>query len=188
MGGNPKPLLPFGDSTVLEHILSALLACQLDEVVVVTGYRNLAITRLVAQWPVRIVFNPDYASGEMLSSIQVGLESASADSDAALIALGDQPALEAQTIRQVTAAYGDGRGSIVIPSYHMRRGHPILIARKHWPSILALKEGQTLRDFMREVNSEIYHVDVSTPTILRDMDTPEDYARELAGYAPSPHA
>lgn len=183
MGGQPKPLLPFGDGTVVEHILTVLSACSLHELVLVTGHGHEAFERLLAHWNVCTVFNPQYASGEMLSSIQVGLGSLSTDSDATLIVLGDQPALSAPVVERVIAAYRQGRGSIIIPSFQMRRGHPILIGRNHWQNILRLEQGQTLRDYMRIVGSEICHVEANTPTILRDMDTPEDYRRELAQYA-----
>ncbi len=183
MGGQPKPLLPFGESTIVEHILTVLMACPVHRIVLVTGHQHEDVERLLAPWDVCTVFNPQYVSGEMFSSIQVGLRAVPLDSDAALIVLGDQPALEALVVERVIGAYRDGRGSIVIPSFQMRRGHPILIGRDHWHSISSLEQGQTLRDYMRMVGSEIYHVEVNTPAILRDMDTPEDYRRELAHYA-----
>ncbi len=183
MGGQPKPLLPFGESTIVEHILTVLMACPVHRIVLVTGHQHEDVERLLAPWDVCTVFNPQYVSGEMFSSIQVGLRAVPLDSDAALIVLGDQPALKALVVERVIGAYRDGRGSIVIPSFQMRRGHPILIGRDHWHSISSLEQGQTLRDYMRTVGSEIYHVEVNTPAILRDMDTPEDYRRELAHYA-----
>lgn len=185
MGGHPKPLLPLGNRTVLEHILTALSACPVGQVIVVTGHCHQAVEELVARGPARSVFNPEYSSGEMLTSIQVGLRSAPAESDAAMIVLGDQPALDVSVVERVIAAYRAGKGSVVIPSYQMRRGHPILIGRNHWDEILKLGEGQTLRDFMKSVGAQIHHVEVDTPAILRDMDTPADYRRELAEYAHS---
>ncbi len=186
MGGHAKPLLPLGDRTVIEHILTVLSACPVGQVVLVTGHQHHAVEEMVGGWSVRPVFNPQYSSGEMLSSIQVGLRSAPAESDAALIVLGDQPALAAPVVERVITAYREGKGSVIIPSYQRRRGHPILIGRKHWEEILKLAEGQTLRDFIKSVNAEIHHVEVDTPAILRDMDTPDDYRRELAEYARIP--
>ena len=187
MGGRPKPLLPLGDSTVIEHILAALGQCTIEEIVVVTGHCHREVEHCLVGWSARLAFNPDYRSGEMLSSIQVGLRAACPESNAALIVLGDQPALERSVVRSVLAAYRDGLGSIIIPSFAMRRGHPLLVGRKHWSAILDLKEGQTLRDFMSGAAAEFHHVQVDTPAILRDMDTPEDYRREL-GYFIAPAA
>lgn len=173
-------MLPFGERAVIEHILSVLRECPVDEVLVVTGYEREALERRLSGWPARAVFNPRYTTGEMLSSVQAGLRSTQAE--AALMVLGDQPALERAVVEQVVAAYEHGHRGVVIPSYHMRRGHPMLIGREHWPAILALREGQTLRDFFREAGGAIHHVEVSTASVLRDMDTPAEYQRELADY------
>lgn len=178
--GQAKPLLPWGERTVIAHILSVLLECPVDEILVITGHEREAVERHLVPGPVRAVPNPHYAAGEMLSSIQAGLRSTTAD--AALIVLGDQPALERSVVEAIIAAYREGRGDIVIPSYQMRRGHPLLIGRRHWAEILALGEGQILRAFFRGVGREIHHVEVTTPSVLRDMDTPADYERELTDY------
>jgi len=182
MGGQPKPLLPFGEQTVIQRILGVLDECTVPEIVVVSGHHHHALDRALTGMPVKCVFNPSYANGEMLSSLQIGLGAISAHASAALVLLGDQPALEANVVQSVIAAHHAGLGSVVIPSYQMRRGHPLLIAHQHWSALLDLRVGQTLRDFMRAVNKEIYHVAVDTPSILRDMDTPEEYQRELAAY------
>ena len=180
--GQSKPLLPFGKRAVIEHILSALRECPVDVILVVTGHEREAVERRLAGWPIQTVFNPQFATGEMLASIQVGLRSAPDEAGAALIVLGDQPALERSVVEQVIAAYRRGPGSIVIPSHQMRRGHPLLIDRRHWAEILALREGQTLRDFFRGAAGAILHVEVATASVLRDMDTPVDYRRELVAY------
>lgn len=178
--GQVKPLLPWGKQTVIEHILSVLRDCSVEEILVITGHEREAVEQRLAGRPVQAVFNPHYASGEMLSSIQVGLRAASVEAEAALIVLGDQPALERSVVDHIIAAYRSGQKQIVAPSYQMRRGHPLLIGRNYWEEICALSEGQTLRDFLRRVGEAVHHVEVTTPGVLQDMDTPDDYRRELA--------
>lgn len=181
--GRSKPLLPFGDQTVIEHILAVLSRCDVDETFVVVGHEHQALRTRLHVHNGHLIFNPDYAVGEMLSSLQAGLKAAqTAGADAALVALGDQPSVEPDVVAQVISAYQQGLGGVIIPSYQMRRGHPIIIDRRFWPEILALGDGQTLRDFMRAANNVIYHVTVDTPSILRDMDTPDDYKRELSAF------
>jgi len=65
----------------------------------------------------------------------------------------------------------------VAPSYQMRRGHPMLFHRSLWPEILALHPPQTLRDLLLAHAERIHYVTVDTPTILQDVDTPEDYLK-----------
>ena len=177
--GRFKPLLPYGKRTVIEQIVTMLLQCSVEDVILVTGFKHQAIKTHLKNLPVTLVYNPDYATGEMLTSLQVGINAVNPQSTAFLLALGDQPAIQREVIGKVKDAYHQNQESIIIPSYQRRRGHPSIIPRKYWSEIQALGPGQTLRDFLRTVNN-IFHVEVYTPTILRDMDTLNDYHRELA--------
>ncbi len=172
--GRNKLLLPYGASTVLETVVTELTACPaVTEVVVVTGHESDRITRLLASYPARCVFNPAYARAEMLVSLQVGLRALSADVQAALIVPGDHPRLRREVIQRVIDACQPG--ALVIPSYQMKRGHPILIDRVWWNELLALPETATLRDFSHAHEDRIRYVTVETDSVLRDVDTLEDY-------------
>ena len=172
--GRNKMLLPFGDSTVLETIVTEVAACeQVREVIVVTGHESDRIAALLATYPVRCVFNPAYDHTEMLVSWQVGVRALSAEVQAALVLPGDHPRLRREVIQDVIAAQQPG--ALVIPSYQLKRGHPILIDRAWWPELLALPETVTLRDFIRAHEDQIRYVVVETDSVLKDVDTPEEY-------------
>ena len=111
--------------------------------------------------------------------MQCGLSALGPDVRAALIVLGDQPQLEAVVVRQLVEAYQEVRAGLVIPSFHMRRGHPILIDRAYWQEILSLDSDGTLRDVIGAHADEIFYVAVETDSVLHDIDTPEEYQREL---------
>ena len=176
----PKQLLPFGEHTVIEQVVSVLLVSPVDEVLVVTGHERAAVEAALAHWPVRTVFNPDYAQGEMLSSVQAGLQAISFECQAALLAVGDMPAIERDVVAQIVKAYqAAGRDMVCIPSYQMRAGHPVLVPHSYWKAILSLPQGDTLRSVLRARNTHVRWVVVDTPSVLRDMDTPADYTREL---------
>jgi len=123
------------------------------------------------------VFNPDYANGEMLLSLKIGLASIPDDIEAALIALGDQPQIEESVVQQVIAGYKQTKSSLVVPSYQMRRGHPWLLARPLWEAVLGLQPPSTLRDFLRNHAAEMKYIEVENPSIIQDLDTPNDYLR-----------
>ena len=73
IGDLPKPLLPWGAGTVVEQVVTTLLAAGIGDVLVITGHRREAIEAALAPYPVRCILNPAYAGGEMLSSLQAGL-------------------------------------------------------------------------------------------------------------------
>ena len=177
--GQHKVLLPWTDGkTILEHILEQLILARVEHIVVVTG-RDAGRVRAIAEaYDVQTAFNPDYATGEMLSSLQVGLRALPDRVAAALAVLGDQPTIQPRVVQQVLMAYAEGKGDIVAPSYQMRRGHPILIDRRYWREIFDLPPGGAPRDVINAHADRIAYVNVNTDSVLRDVDTPQDYEAE----------
>ncbi len=177
--GRNKLLLPFGAATVIETVVGEVAACdQVRDIVVVTGYDGERLAAHLARLPARCAFNPAYRQAEMLVSIQVGLRALTDEAQAALIVLGDQPLIQRDVVQHVIAAHAPN--TLVIPSYHRKRGHPSLIDRALWPDVQALPATATLRDFIRWHERQIRYVEVETDSILKDLDTPEEYNSLIA--------
>ena len=83
-GGAFKPLLKLGDATLLEHGIRALRGSGvIGEILVVAGHRGEEIRAAVAGISgMRVVVNPDFAAGEMLSSVKCGVGGFAADARA----------------------------------------------------------------------------------------------------------
>jgi molybdenum cofactor cytidylyltransferase len=181
----PKPLLPWGPHTVIQQVIGTLQEAGLEQIVVVTGHRRQELEAVLASCPVRCVFNPAYPRGDMLSSVQVGLRALVGPVTGALVALADQPQMRADVVRQLLAAFqAGGDQALVVPSYRMRLGHPIILPRRLWPEVLALPEGRSLRSVIRAHTDEIRYVVVDTPDVLADLDTPEQYQLSVSGQGP----
>lgn len=172
--GQPKMLMPWGKSTVLQTVIATLQASGVNDVLVVTGGARTQVESLVGK-SVQTIFNEGYADGEMLSSIQVGLAAKMREARAALICLGDQPQVQERSVRRVRDAFLKNNSSIVVPSFQMRRGHPWLIARPLWDELLRMKSPHTPRDFLKAHEKEIEYVIVDSPSVIEDLDTPDDY-------------
>jgi molybdenum cofactor cytidylyltransferase len=177
--GQPKVLLPWTRKhTILEHIISQLSLARVDHITVVTGNRAGEVRRRAAAQGVEVVHNPDYETGEMLSSLKAGLKALPAHIAAALVVLGDQPRIQPRVVNQLAMAYAEGRGPIVAPRFESQRGHPILIDRRYWQEFLALPADAAPRDVINHYKDQVAFVDVDTDSILGDVDTPEDYQQE----------
>lgn len=172
--GEQKMLMPWGKSTVLQTVISTFQASGIKDILVVTGGARQQIEGLIGK-TVQTVFNEDYKNGEMLSSIQLGLSVKMREASAALICLGDQPQVEERSVRSICNAFLETKSQIVVPSYQMQRGHPWLVARPLWDELLAMKSPKTPRDFLKKHARTIHYVLVNTPSVIADLDTPEDY-------------
>src|SRR5215510_12952944 len=108
--GQPKMLLPWGNVTAIEHVISVFVKAGIDDILVITGGTREQVEKVVenSQYHSKIqtIYNEKHERGEMLSSIQCGLRALIAEQDsskdarikpqmAALIGLGDQPQVEA---------------------------------------------------------------------------------------------
>ncbi|MBL8098302.1 MAG: nucleotidyltransferase family protein [Anaerolineales bacterium] len=197
--GQNKLLMKWGNMTVIEKVIQTIQSAGIKDIVLVTN------PDLQIPIPnVRITINE--TNHEMLSSLQLGLQvltpSAFGTSpkstnenienstnqssgfgggrvgvEATIICLGDQPQIESRSVRAVCEAYQKSKSNLVVPSYQNRRGHPWLVAKPLWGEILDMKENQTPRDFLNVHAKEIEYVNVDTPSILQDLDTPEDYLK-----------
>ena len=177
--GRLKQLLPFGDRTVIEAVVHTLLATDVDEIVVVLGCRADDVRAALADLPIRCVVNPDYEVG-MFSSVLCGLAHVETDSGGLMLLLGDQPQMRVSVAQAVLDRFRSTDKGIVIPEAEGNRGHPVAIdIERYGEAIRALDGSEGLKPVVRGHSADTELVLVQDDAILRDMDTPEDYEREL---------
>ncbi len=192
--GQPKPLLPFGKRTLIEHIVHQLFKTGLREIFVITGHEGDSVSHVVKGLPVHVVHNFTYESGGMLSSVKIGIRAVSlggtgdkndagrgsSECKAALICLGDQPAIEKVVVERLVEAFNAGSGDkILVPSFEKKGGHPIMVPAAFFSTIVNLPPEGSLRDVIGNSGRPVEYVDVDTDSVLHDINTPEEYEREL---------
>ncbi|MFH2038930.1 MAG: nucleotidyltransferase family protein [Chloroflexota bacterium] len=177
--GREKLLLPWKNTTILGNIVSTLTSAGIQDIIVVirSSHDQLSEYILFLSWdhPVRFVINDSFNPDDMLTSIQYGLKAINSSTTSTLIVLGDQPQIEAETIRQIIDAHQQTKEFIVIPSYALRRGHPWLIPAPLISQFIQLQFPLTPRDFLEQHKEEISYVIIENDSILKDIDTPDDY-------------
>lgn len=179
--GKQKLLLPWNDSTVICTVTDTLLSADIEKIVVVTGRDPEKIADALSGKPVEIAYNADFANGNMITSLVTGLRALHDRVDSVLMVLGDQPQMEKATVVKLIETWLHQPESLCIPSWQMRRGHPWVIPEDLWDDLFAMPADETMRDFIQKHEQRIHYVVVDTPTILVDLDTPEDYQRSGGG-------
>jgi len=96
-----------------------------------------------------------------------------------LIALVDQPMIKSELINKLIEAYSAGSKGIVIPTYGGKHGHPIIISAGYVEDIMQIDDDAEggLGTFIDAHRRDCLEVPVDTPTIIEDIDLPEDYER-----------
>ena len=181
--GEAKLLLPWGDTTVLGATLANVWASDVQRVVVVTGGYRQGVEQLIAQIAERdillqetrlppsiiTVHNPNFATGEMLSSLKVGIGALAEDADGCVVLLGDMPLVLPETINQVVAALQGHH--LVAPLFEGKRGHPVGFGRSHFTPLLNLPPNGAPRDLIYAYRHELHQLPLNTDSILIDLDT-----------------
>ena len=180
--GSLKALLPWQGSTLLAHQISSLREAGADPVVVVLGHQAAQFRPLVegkegVVWQV----NPDYWQGK-ITSIKVGLNALGPGQPSAILILNlDQPR-SAETIRRLLQQHRDGGRSITIPSYRGKGGHPIVVDSALLGELKSIdEESLGIKAVVRRHQEATLLVEMDTPEVLWDLNTPEEYQAAIRG-------
>ena len=177
LGNRPKSLLELGGVPLIRRQLIALSGAGVDEVVVVLGHHAEAIEAAVQDFPVTIARNTDPDAGQA-SSVRVGLQALAGKLDAVIVALADQPLVNAQDITALIGAFKKrGDAAMVVPRVAGEPGNPVMFEvalREEW---LAGQADAACRQW-REANPQRVHwFDTDISRYRVDIDTPDDLER-----------
>jgi len=176
--GAQKLLLPLAGKPVIARIVDELLASPVHKVLVVVGRDGKAVQAALQGRSVGFLSNPDPA-GDMLGSIRCGLRTIPTGCSAVLVVLGDQPNVTSGLVATLIAGFTESRQGIVVPTHQGHREHPVLFAARFRDELLSRHDGVGLRGLLDAHPDEVASLEVADSTLFRDMDTPEDYRREL---------
>jgi molybdenum cofactor cytidylyltransferase len=185
LGGRPKALLELGGVPLVMRQLVALSGAGVDEVAVVLGHHGEAVEAAVGPFPITLVRNPSPDDGQV-SSIRLGLDALSPRLDAVIVALADQPVIDAQDVVGLISAYRKrGDAAMVVP--RVRRpdgssvpGNPVIfdaMLREEW---LAGAADLACRKWRERNPGRVHWHDTDNQRYSVDIDTPEDLERFAA--------
>lgn len=179
--GQPKLLLPWGSSTIIETVLGAWRAARIEHIVVVTRPDVPELAERCRAAGAHVVV-PDEAPPDMRMSVQLGIQYidqtwSPAPQDVWLMAPADMPSLSAAVITGLLAAYDPRRPSVIVPVVAGRRGHPILLPWSASRLVPNLPVGQGIRYLLAQL--PVQEFPTSDPGVRLDVDTPADYRRAI---------
>ena len=128
--GMPKVLAQQGQW--LRNAVAALADGGCDDVVVILGAAVVAVPA-----PARAVVADDWADG-VSASVRAGLAAVTA-SDVAVLHPVDTPDVGADVVRRVLGHAT--RTGLARAAFDGAPGHPVTIAKEHWPALLATLHG-----------------------------------------------
>ena len=180
MGSINKLLAEVGGKPMVVRAVEAAQAAGVDWIVVVTGHeheRVREVLRAAAADPIiRFAHNPDFAEG-LSASLVAGLAELPEETEAALILLGDMPAVDAVPLERLMAAYDPEEGrSICVPTFSGKRGNPVLWDRRFFEEMRTLKGDVGAKHLIGEHADLVCEVEMANDAVLLDVDSPSQMA------------
>jgi molybdenum cofactor cytidylyltransferase len=185
--GQPKLLLPWGDKSILGHILhqwrqlgAAQIApvCRPDDKPLITELNRLGLPAADR------VLNSRPESG-MFTSIQSAANWTGWNSNLThfVIALGDQPQIQSATLSALLQFAGDHPHFICQPTFQGRAKHPVLLPARIFHD-LVVSPASTFRDFLQSHTAHRRSLELPDESLNLDLDSPEDYVAARKRFAP----
>jgi nicotine blue oxidoreductase len=107
------------------------------------------------------------------------------DVAAVVVALADQPLVGAEAVARLIAAHRAG-ASVAVAAYDGQPRNPVLLAREHWPEVIATATGdQGARAFLRARPDLVTLIECGDTGRPDDIDTTADLER-IAGHRRGP--
>ena len=199
--GRPKALVELDGQTLAARGVNVLRTGGADPILVITGAAQVNLDGI------HTVYNEHWRTG-MGSSLSAalraltdteGAEGAEApegaegaqdrpaaklavDVGAVVVALADQPLVGTGAVARLIAAYRGG-ASVAVAGYDGKPRNPVLLAREHWPEVIATATGdQGARAFLRARPELVTLVECGDTGSPDDIDTAADLDRVAARY------
>jgi len=166
--GAEKLLLPVEGVPMVQRTLDLIEELPFAKRILVTVPSIAEVVRTDSE----IVYNPTPELGQSLS-VRLGILAAEAFSSL-LFFTGDQPFLDAATVRAILAAY-DGENIVYPIDSDGQPKSPTLFAPRFREDLLALEGDEGGRQVRRRYPEVCCEVRIGDPRVLFDVDTPMDY-------------
>jgi 4-nitrophenyl phosphatase len=174
--GSPKQLLDWQGRPLVANVADVAWSAGLSPTVVVVGAEAERVRSAVASRPVQILRNYRWETG-VSTSLAVGLAALPSSVAAAVFLPVDQPCLTPQLLQALRRRWERCDADIVVPTWEGERGGPVLFGRALFPELAQLSGDVGGRALFDRHAERLCTLPVEDPQVLRDVDTPEAYAR-----------
>ena len=181
MGGPNKLLARFDGKPLVRRVADVLAASKARTTVVVVGHQAHEVASTLSGLGMRVVQNPDYATG-LASSLKAGVAALPPDAAGAMVVLGDMPGVSTADIDRLVEAFARADGKAIVRATHAgKRGNPVILPRALFGAVADLTGDTGARHIVETAEIAVVDVEIGEAASL-DVDTPEALA--LAGGVP----
>ena len=158
---------------LIKHSVKNILASSIGELIIVLGFQKEIIEKLINKnEKIKFVFNKDFKSG-IASSIKVGLNHLSKDTDAFFICLGDMPNVNKDIYNKLIQSKDNNK--IVIPTYKGQQGNPILFSKSVKDILVNVKGDMGAKKILEKNKEKVLNFEINNQAILKNYNTLDSF-------------
>jgi molybdenum cofactor cytidylyltransferase len=181
MGSANKMLAEIDGIAMVRRAVDAAMAAQTVETIVVTGHGADEVGAVLAELPVKLTHNEDYAQG-LSTSLKAGIAALADNIDGVVVLLGDMPHITFRHIDRLIAAFDPLEGrSVCVPTFKGKRGNPVLFARDLFVEMETIGGDSGAKHLIGTNEELVAEVPMEDDAIFLDIDTPTALAAARSG-------
>ncbi|HXJ16580.1 MAG TPA: nucleotidyltransferase family protein [Candidatus Polarisedimenticolia bacterium] len=177
--GTPKALLAYHGKTFVEHLIEVTRHPRVGVTRVVLGAHAQEIRAKVCAAPASIVVNADWQRGQ-LSSIQAAIRSLpEGGTEGLLLCPVDHPLVSAALVARLIEQFDSSGKAIILPTFHGRRGHPLIFRASLFEELLAASPAVGARQVVWAHAGDVLEVPTLEEGVILNLNDPAALERAL---------
>jgi len=175
--GKPKALLPYRGKTFIEHLIEVTRHARVEVARIVLGAHVEEIRKFLGAHANNVVVNTDWQKGQ-LSSIHAVIRSLPPGRTSGLILCPvDHPMISAALVAKLIDKFDASGKAIVLPTFHAKRGHPVIFRATLYEELLAASPEVGARQVVWAHANEIEEVPTEEEGVVLNLNDPEALRR-----------
>jgi molybdenum cofactor cytidylyltransferase len=179
--GSPKALIPYQGKTFVEHLIDVTTHPRVGVTRIVVGAHAEEIRARLSSTAraASIVVNSEWQQGQ-LSSIQAAIRSLPGnETEGMILCPVDHPIISAALVARLIVEFDSGGKAVVLPTFHGRRGHPVIFRSTLYEELLAASPAVGARQVVWAHRADVAEVPTEEEGVTLNLNDPETLKRVL---------
>ena len=173
MNGINKLTKEIKGTPTIKHSIKNILSSSVNELVIVLGYENKIVEKLIDKNPkIKIIFNDNFKNG-IASSIKIGLENISDKAEAFFICLADMPMVNHNTYNKMIESRNIKE--IIVPNYKGEKGNPVLFSKSMKNEIISIQGDLGAKKIIKSNKNKVLNLETNDQGVTIDFNTQDSF-------------
>jgi len=164
------PMKKVGSISLIQRIVLTYKKAGIWPIVVITGFEDPEIKSALAREDAIFIINKDYENPPLIDSYKIGLKYLQGKCNRVILTPVNVPMFNYKTVLKMIEI----KDEIIIPSYNMHGGHPVLIDSAYIPDILTYTGGKGLRAAIDSLGASITWLNVNDRGVTCSINDDEE--------------